>query len=109
MYGGFGLGAVGLGIGTVTGLVSISQVSDVKKDCPNDVCPPARQDDLDSARSLGTVSTIAFIAGGVGVGAGNVGLILSGKESNEPAPSTTAKPTLRPELGATWLGLRGSF
>jgi hypothetical protein len=110
VYGGFGLGAVGIGVGAVTGLLSISQVSDVKKDCPNDVCPASRQGDLDSAKSLGTVSTIAFIAGGVGVGAGIVGLVLSSKEASaEPAAGTSAKVTVRPDVGPTWMGLHGTF
>lgn len=111
IYGGFGLGAVGVGVGSVTGIMSFSQVSDVKKDCPNDVCPPSRQGDLDSAKSLGTISTIAFIAGGVGVGAGIIGLVLQSKESSSESapPGASAKATVRPELGPTWMGLRGSF
>jgi len=110
VYGGFGLGAVGLGVGVVTGLLSFSKVSDVKKDCPNDVCPASRQGDLDSAKSLGTISTIAFIAGGVGVGAGIVGLVLQSKQSNsEPSPGPSAKLTISPDVGPTWMGLHGSF
>jgi hypothetical protein len=112
-YGGFGLGVVGIGIGAVTGLMSISKVDEVKKDCPNDVCPPSRQGDIDSAKSLGTISTIAFIAGGVGVGAGIIGLVLQGKRSAETsAPTTataTAKVTVKPDVGPTWMGLHGTF
>ena len=126
IYGGFGLGIVGVGVGSVTGLMSISKVSDVKKGCPNDVCPTTSQPDIDSAKSLGTISTIAFIAGGVGVGAGIIGLVLQSKQSSTesaPPPGTsatsttsptstkTAKATLtvRPDVGPTWLGLHGSF
>jgi len=110
IFGGFGLGAVGVGVGAVTGILSFSKVSDVKKDCPNDVCPASRQGDIDSAKSLGTVSTIAFIAGGVGVGAGILGLVLQSNESSREAPpGTTAKLTVRPDVGPTWMGLHGSF
>jgi hypothetical protein len=113
IYGGFGLGAVGIGIGAVTGLMSISKVSDVKEQCPNDRCPPERQPDIDSAKSLGTVSTIAFIAGGVGVGAGVIGLVLQSRESNaEQPPGTTARATslkIQPNVGPTWAGLSGTF
>jgi hypothetical protein len=108
VYGGFGLGIVGVGVGAVTGLMSISKVSDVKKDCSNNVCPPARQGDIDSAKSLGTISTVAFIAGGVGVGAGIIGLVLQGKQSEGSAP-TTAKLTVKPDVGPTWMGLHGTF
>jgi hypothetical protein len=108
IYGGFGLGAIGIGVGAVTGLLSLSKVSDVKSTCQNDVCPTSSQGDIDSAKSLGTVSTIAFIAGGVGVGAGILGLVLQSKESSAE-PGTTAKLLVRPEVGPTWMGLHGSF
>jgi hypothetical protein len=105
IFGGFALGAVGVGIGAVTGLMSISAVDDVKKDCVNDVCPAARQQDIDSAKSLGTISTIAFIAGGLGIGAGVVGLILKSKQSAETPPVARVQA----DIGPTWLGVRGSF
>lgn len=115
IYGGFGLGIVGVGVGSVTGIMSISQVSDIKKSCPNDVCDAGKQSDIDSAKSLGTISTIAFIAGGVGIGAGIVGLVLQSKqpssEAAPPPPGASGKATLtvRPDVGPTWLGLHGSF
>lgn len=120
IFGGFGLGVVGIGVGSVTGLLSISQVSDVKKDCQNNVCPQSKSGDIDSAKSMGTISTIAFIAGGVGVGAGIIGLILQSKQSSaestpplgtSAASATSAKATLtvRPDVGPTWLGMHGSF
>ena len=110
VYGGFGVGVAGVGVGAVTGLMSISKVSDVKKDCPNDVCPVGRQGDIDSAKSLGTVSTIAFVIGGVGVGAGIVGLVLKQSRA-EPARGSSAhlRVRVRPELGPTWAGLAGTF
>ncbi len=116
IYGGFGLGVVGVGIGSVTGIMSISQVSDVKNDCTNNVCKASRAGDIDSAKSLGTISTIAFIAGGVGIGAGVIGLVLQSKQSSsESAPpvGTTASAksalTVRPDVGPTWLGMHGTF
>jgi hypothetical protein len=110
-YGGFAVGVVGIGVGAVTGLMSIGKVNDVKAKCPNDVCSPALQADIDSAKSLGTISTIAFIAGGVGVGVGIIGLVLQGKQAEEPPPGTSAKTTftLHPNVGPTWAGLNGTF
>jgi hypothetical protein len=73
-YAGFGVGIVGVAVGTVTGLVSMSQTSSLKDQCPNGKCPPSVYDsssfqsDLSSAKTMGTVSTISFIVGGVGVG-----------------------------------------
>lgn len=113
VFGGFGVGLVGVGVGTVTGLMSISKVNDVKNDCVGDLCKPSRRGDIDSARSLGTISTVAFIVGGAGIGAGVVGLILSGKAPSEPPPGTTARAarslTISAEVGPSWLGAHGTF
>lgn len=113
VFGGFGLGAVGLGVGAVTGILSISKVSDVKKDCVNNICPIDRQGDIDSAKSLGTISTVGFIASGVGIATGVVGIILQGKQTSTEAPpagaSATATTRLRPEVGPTWAGVSGVF
>ena len=107
MFGGFGLAAVGIGVGAVTGLMSISKTSDLKNVCQNDTCPPERQGDIDDAKGLGNISTIAFIAGGVGVGVGVVGLLLSNKEKKEPPPSQAR--FIRPVVSPTYLGVSGSF
>jgi hypothetical protein len=120
VIGGFSLGALGLGIGAVTGLMSLGKISDVKKECAGSVCPTRLQSEVDSARSLGLVSTIAFVAGGVGIGAGVVGVFMWGKPTGrEPtaegalAPSLGARRrsplTLSASVGPTWLGLDGTF
>lgn len=116
MIGGFALAAVGVGVGAVTGLMSISKVNDIKKDCSGDTCPADRQGDIDSARSLGTISSIAFVAAGVGVGVGVVGYFMSkSAASSEPTigQSAATRPPVRvrvaPEIGPTWAGLHGTF
>lgn len=109
IIGGFAMGAVGIGVGSVTGLMSFSKVDDVRTDCVDNRCKPSREGDIDSARSLGTISTIAFIAGGVGVAAGVVGIVLSGKQPKESAPGSSARLTIVPDVGPAWLGAHGSF
>ncbi len=109
LYGGFGLGAAGIAVGTVMGLASIAKVSDIKKDCQNNTCPPSRQSDIDSAKSLGTVATVAFVVGAVGVGAGIVGLVLKSKTSSEATPSATSGRSFRADVGPTWAGVSGAF
>jgi hypothetical protein len=108
MFGGFGLAIVGVGVGTVTGLMSISKTNELKEECPNNLCPAGRQGDVDSAQSLGNLSTVAFIVGGVGIAVGVVGLIMTGRESKE-APAAQTKPQIRPLVGGTYVGLGGSF
>ena len=76
VYGGLGVGILGLGAGAVTGVMTLSRANKVDPQCANDICAPSAQSDLDSARTLGTISTVAFIVGGVGIAAGVVGLLL---------------------------------
>jgi hypothetical protein len=92
MYGGFAAGAVGLTVGAITGLMSISKTNDLKGACPNNACPQTRQSDLDSATSYGNVSTVAFIVTGIAVGVGIVGLVMSSGE--KPSSTSTASNVL---------------
>lgn len=71
-----GVGAVGLGVGGVTGLMSLGKAGDLEDRCPDKQCAPEDQDDFDSATTLGTVSTIGFIVGGVASVAGVVLLVV---------------------------------
>lgn len=111
MISGFAVGAIGIGVGSVTGIMSMSKVSDVKDVCDGNSCPSNRKDDIDSAKDLGTISTIAFVAGGVGVALGVTGLLLSGKSSSEPAAPVgqSAALRVRPVVSPTFAGLTGSF
>jgi hypothetical protein len=110
MFGGFGLAAVGVGVGAVTGLMSISKTNDLKDICTNDKCPVDKQGEIDDAKGLGNISTIAFIVGGVGVGAGIVGLVLSRKEKRElPAAAAPQARLVRPIISPTYVGVSGTF
>lgn len=112
MYGGFGVGVVGIGLGTITGLMSMSKTSDLKDTCKDNKCPPGSQDKIDSAKTLGNISTVGFIVGVVGAGVGVVGIVLSKKEAKkEDAPPAAAfHPTeVRAELGPSYVGLTGRF
>ncbi len=73
-----GVGAAGLLVGSIFGLLTVSTWSDVTKDCPKAKCPaglPMLQRMADQraehvAATDATVSTVAFIAGGVGLAVG---------------------------------------
>lgn len=101
---GFGVGAVGLGLGTAFGVVALGQADDAKAQCKGTVCPPGAQDEIDASKTSGTISTVGFIAGGVGVAAGVVLLIvLPGKKASARAPSVL------PLIGAGQVGVMGTF
>ena len=81
-----GVGAVGLGIGAVTGALSLSRVSDLEARCGGYHCSPADEADARSAKTLGNVSTAAFVVGGVAAAAGALLLVI--RPGGAPAPST---------------------
>lgn len=76
IFGGFGVGAIGIGVGAVTGLMTLGKASDVKDNCANNVCGPEAKDDLDGANTLGLISTVGFVVGIAGLGAGILGLVM---------------------------------
>lgn len=86
----YGLGAVGLGAGIIFGRSAMQDKDQLANSCPNNVCPPEEQDRLDSAKTKGTVSTIGFAVGGVGVALGTV-LLLTSSSSSSSGAATPAK------------------
>ncbi len=121
-----GVGVAGLAVGGIFGLLYLGKRSDSNGVCtasnpnieghlcgsqPGDI---EKADGLkDDAKTLGLVSTIGFIAGAVGVGAGTY-LILTSKSPDRTSAATTIRlaPTGGPTThGGTAAGLRleGSF
>jgi hypothetical protein len=109
----FGVGALGLGLGAVTGVLALVKGNDVKSRCTGDVCALSAQGDLDAIHTLGTLSTVGFVIGGVGVAAGAVVLVVSrsGGASRRPGDASAAAPGPAFRLGAGLgrLSLEGSF
>jgi hypothetical protein len=101
-----GFGAVGLGVGAVTGKMSLDRVNELDEACPDKRCPSGRQADIDDAKMLGTISTIGFGVGVVGIGTGVVLLVLSGSTAEK---RTATGAAVGPWIGASSVGLRGSF
>jgi hypothetical protein len=96
------VGGVGLVGGAVTGGLAISEHSLLDRDCDGRECPPERQSTLDNFRTLATISTVGFIAGGVCVAGGVTLLVLASRA--EPA-----KTGFVPYVGPGNIGVRGRF
>ncbi len=110
VYVGFGIGGVGLIAGTITGVLSLAQASDIKDRCDGTTCPRSAQEDIDSAKVVANVSNVAFAIGGVGVGLGVLGLFLPGEaEPAQAPPGQVAGLEVEPLVGPGWLGLGGRF
>lgn len=78
-YVAFGVGAIGLGTGVITGLMAANRHSSAVQNCPDNRCVEgsAGADDVSAFRSLRTISTVGYVIGAVGVGAGVALFVLS--------------------------------
>ena len=96
-----GVGSAGIVLGAVTGVIVLGKKSSIegRDGCRGSTCLNTESNDVNSYNSLRTVSTIAFVAGGVLAGTGVV-LLLTAPKSSE---SALAHPT--PRVGSTSLAL----
>ncbi|HTQ44800.1 MAG TPA: hypothetical protein VMI75_18695 [Polyangiaceae bacterium] len=67
-----GVGLVGVGVGTAFGIGALNSKSNLDSACANRVCPTSEHGELDSGNRFGTISTVGFIVGAVGLAAGAV-------------------------------------
>jgi hypothetical protein len=110
-YVSLGVGAVGLGAGTIFALGAKSNYDDANAYCPSFPCT-LKQGQADARSQLGsdgdskkTLSIVAFALGGVGVATGVTLFLLSGR-SKEPPPNAA---WVRPLVGVGSLGVAGGF
>jgi hypothetical protein len=113
-YGAFGVGVVGVALGTVFGLKSRSDRSDADK-LYSEKCRPACDKTGpdakqiasldDSARSAMTLSIVGFSVGGAGAAAGVVLFLMSNKHGETPEHGVS----IRPWFGLGSAGVSGRF
>jgi hypothetical protein len=87
-----GVGIAAIGVGTITGIVAINHKSTA--DDRFERRDPAFQDSDDSASTMALVSTISWVVGLVGVGAGTYLILTPDSKKSASAPS-------RLQLGAS--------
>jgi hypothetical protein len=115
----FGVGGAGLVVGAITGAIALGKAGDLKTACDaNKTCPASSQSDVDSYKSVGTISTIGFIVAGVG-GVAGVVLLLTAPKDNAASASTgryttvavkrDVGPSVTPYFGGTSAGVTGRF
>lgn len=97
-----GVGGVGLVLGAVTGGLAIGKHGDLATSCARG-CPADKLDELGSYHTLGALSTVGFIVGGVGAAAGTILLLTL------PAKKPAEEPRVTPVLGLGYLGAKGTF
>ncbi len=68
----FGVGAVGLGFGAISGGLALAKANDINSRCANQSCLISDQSEDDTARRLATMSTVGLVVGGVAAATGLV-------------------------------------
>jgi hypothetical protein len=100
-----GVGATGLGVGTVTGIAALGRLSAAEQHCPANHCVEGAPvpDDGSAFRALRTISAAGYIVGGAGIGTW-LGLLLT-----TPTPNTTAeRPKVSPWTPVVGMGSAGA-
>jgi hypothetical protein len=92
----------------VFGIMAFSETDKVKGHCEGTSCPPAVQESLDVAKTNGTISTVGFIVGGVGIASGVV-LLLTRSGSSKKSDDGADKTAVRPWVGPGQAGVVGRF
>jgi hypothetical protein len=96
-----GVGAAGLVVGTIAGILELSKASTVKGECNGNACPETARGDLNGANTLANVSNVAL---GVGVAGAAVGAVLY-----FTAPRGPVQPSVGVLHGGGSVGVGGSF
>ena len=100
---GFGVGVIGAGVGTITGIMALSKASDARALCNNNHCPIEAQAPIDASNRFAIISDVGFGLGLAGVGLGVVGLVLSGR------PARGNHASVRPFIGVGHIGFSGTY
>lgn len=71
-YVAWGVGLVGVGVGSAFGIMTLKDKHDLNGQCTNNDCPSSSRDAVDSAKRNGNISTVAFGVGAAGLVLGTV-------------------------------------
>ena len=108
VWAGGAVAVVGIGVGAVTGLLTIQHRNTALGGCfvganGTTLCPPSTYDAIDSGHTLGTVSTIGFVIGGLGAALLVYGLLTPTKVPASSTPAASVSIRLTPS------GFTGTF
>ncbi|MBK8942293.1 MAG: hypothetical protein IPM79_32985 [Polyangiaceae bacterium] len=109
------LGALGIAMGTVFGVMALNEVGDAEEDprlCPNKLCSEAGRKVLDEAETKGNAATAAFSIGGTALGAGVI-IFLVRELTDVEKPASPQKPSgvtsVEPLVGPGFAGVSVRF
>lgn len=111
-YVGFGVGVVGIGVGTVF-LLSAQTARDEADELFNACNPGCSTDEQDRVQAgyddqakNNTIALVSYVGAGVGIAAGVALLLLS---TNDDGGEAATQPRIVPYFGGTSLGVAGTF
>jgi hypothetical protein len=81
----WGMGVVGVGVGSAFGLIAMKDKHDLVAHCGSNACASDSSSSLDSAKRAGNISNVAFGVGGVGLVLGTVLYFTVGNSSQAGA------------------------
>ena len=98
------VGGAGTAVGIATALLAANRRDSLDERCTGDVCPEAAQGELDTYRSLRTVSFVGYGVGLLGVGLGATLLLTSSGDN-----ASDERESVRPWIGFGSAGIGGRF
>lgn len=101
-YVALGVGAAGVAVGTLFGVLALGDRRTLDDACPSQTCRPGSQGDIDAMHSHAVLSNVGWAVGLAGVGTGVVLWLVSRDE-------VTHQAAIHPWVGAGSAGLRGTF
>jgi hypothetical protein len=87
----YGVALAGLGAFGVTGILALNTITDVRSNCQDTLCPTDQANNIESARTFGTISTLGLVVGGVGLAAGT--FFLFKRPGATPPPPAARRKT----------------
>lgn len=94
--------------GSIFGVMAMNGKSELDSQCVQKVCPASAQDQLDSAKSSGTLATVLFAVGGTGLALGTILYFTASPSEEESAQGGAAEGVAGADTGLrarAWVGL----
>ncbi len=92
--------------GGALGWVAKSRVDDIRSECVDVHCPPARESDADAARTLSDLSTVSFGLAAVGLVTGGVAWLSAGSSPKTESTARGSEVSVALGLGSVQVGGR---
>jgi hypothetical protein len=98
-----GLGGAGLLVGAIAGGLAVKRHGDLEARCGGSTCPASEQEGIDAYETMGNLSTVGLVAGGVFAATGVVLLVTAPSPKSSSASRSPLTIGVGPtRVDATW-------